>query len=204
MMSDLALLERWRGGDRAAGQELFARHFADVYRFLEHKVGDAADDLTQRTFLACLAARDQFREEASFRTYLFAIARNEIHGYLRGVARAEQVDFDVTSIAQIVTSPSGRLERARKIEGLRAALRELPVDTQLLLELHYWHELDASALGEVFGTSAGTVRVRLLRARRALRDKLARFGPEALGEPRDPMRASLAEPDVDGAGGEER
>lgn len=199
MVPDLALLDRWRGGDRAAGQELFARHFTEVYRFLEHKVGAAADDLTQRTFLACVAARDQFRKDASFRTYLFAIARNEIHGYLRGLARAEHVDFEVTSIAQIATSPSSRVARAQKIEGLRAALRELPVDTQLLLELHYWHELDAIALADVLGVPAGTVRVRLLRARRALRAKLASFGPDALGPAGDPMTTSLGEPDDDGA-----
>lgn len=193
MAPDLVLLDRWRGGDRAAGQELFARHFAEVYRFLEHKVGAAADDLTQRTFLACVAARDQFRKDASFRTYLFAIARNEIHGYLRGLARAEYVDFDVTSIAQIATSPSSRVGRAQKIEGLRAALRELPVDTQLLLELHYWHDLDAPALAEVFEIPPGTVRVRLLRARKALRQRMGAV--DATADSGDGLIAALSRPD---------
>ena len=40
--ADLALVERWRGGDRAAGEALFARHFDRGFRFFATKCGDAA------------------------------------------------------------------------------------------------------------------------------------------------------------------
>jgi RNA polymerase sigma-70 factor (ECF subfamily) len=180
MDAELVLLERWRGGDRRAGEQLFARHFADIYRFFEHKVAEQADDLAQRTFLACVAARDQYRGQSSFRTYLFAIARNELHAHLRQLRRGIPVDLDLVSIAEIVTSLSSRLARARQGEQLRTALRQLPVEQQLLLELHYWHDLDAAALGEVFGATASTIRVRLLRARAALRQVMEKEGPDAL------------------------
>jgi RNA polymerase sigma-70 factor (ECF subfamily) len=195
---DLALLERWRGGDRRAGEDLFARHFADIYRFFEHKVDADADDLAQRTFLACVAARDQFRGHSSFRTYLFTIARNELYGFLRRLPTAQHVDFEATSIAAIATPPSARLGRARQKAQLRTALRELPAEQQLLLELHYWHDLDAAALAEVFATAAGTIRVRLLRARRALRDRLALRSPDALAsiaDAADRLASSLGEED---------
>jgi RNA polymerase sigma factor (sigma-70 family) len=183
METDLQLLERWRAGDLQAGQTLFGRHFRDVYRFFQHKVGADADDLAQRTFMGCVSARDQFRGHASFRTFLFAIARHELYRYLRNLPDAEHVDFEATSIAQIVTSPVSRLERSRQIEQLRAALRELPAEQQLLLELHYWHDLDAAALGEIFEAQPGAIRVRLLRARAALRDRIARIAPETLAQP---------------------
>jgi RNA polymerase sigma-70 factor (ECF subfamily) len=109
------------------------------------------------------------------------------------MARSERVDFEVTSIAEIVTSPSSKLARARAAEELRAALAELPVEQQLLLELHYWHELDAAALAEVFGVNAGAIRVRLLRARRALGDKLARLDRAAWAG--DPLARSLTSDD---------
>lgn len=172
MDDDLALLERWRSGEAAAGRDLFRRHFDAVYRFFEHKVGGDADDLTQRTFTACVAARERFRGQSTFRTYLFAIARNELYTYLRRLPKGERVDFEETSIAELVTSLTSRIGRARELEVLRAALRELPAELQLLLELHYWHELDAAALSEVFEVPAGTIRVRLLRARRALRERM--------------------------------
>jgi RNA polymerase sigma-70 factor (ECF subfamily) len=193
MDPDLALLERWRGGDRSAGEDLFARHFADIYRFFDNKVDANADDLVQRTFLACTAARDQFRGHSSFRTYLFTIARNELYGYLRRLPRGEQVDFEVTSIAEVVTSLSGRLGRARELAQLRAALRELPAEQQLLLELHYWHDLDAAALGEVFDASAATVRVRLMRARRALRALMAERAPLDAAAAADRLASSLTD-----------
>jgi len=173
MDEDLALLEQWRGGDERAGQALFARHFADLYRFLEHKAGDAGDELTQRVFLACLTARDRFRGQSSFRTFLFAIARHELYRHLRSLRRDEVVDFEVTSIAAIATSPVSRIERARQIEQLRQALSTLPAEQQLLLELHYWHDLDAAALAEVFEVTTTTARTKLFRARRALREHLA-------------------------------
>jgi RNA polymerase sigma factor (sigma-70 family) len=169
---DLALLARWRTGDGEAGQQLFARHFNDIYTFFQHKVPHDADELVQRTFMACVGARERFREQSSFRTYLFAIARNQLYSYLRQLPRAEQVDFEVTSIAELVTSLAGKLGRAQEIAHLRAALATLPAEQQLLLELHYWHDLDAPALAEVFETTGGNIRVRLVRARTALREAM--------------------------------
>jgi RNA polymerase sigma factor (sigma-70 family) len=204
MDSDLRLLEQWRAGQQQAGQDLFARHFKAVYRFFEHKAGGEADELVQRTFLHCLRARDQFLGQSSFRTYLFAIARRELYGYLREKARAPRIDFEATSIAQIVTSASGRLDQARRIDRLRAALRALPAEQQLLLELHYWHDLEASALAEIFDAEPGTIRVRLVRARRALRVQLdvmeaapATGDPAAAAEQTspDPLEASLRDID---------
>lgn len=198
-MDDLVLLEKWRGGDHAAGQALFSRYFREIYRFLANKVGAEADDLAQRTFMACVAGRDRFRGHSSFRTYLFAIARNELYGYLRGRARGEHVDFDAISIAELITSPSSKLDRSRQAEDLRAALSELPAEQQLLLELHYWHDMDAAALAEVLGATSGAIRVRLLRARRALRDRmLERGGSRALAKvEEDPMGSSLSSPDLE-------
>ncbi len=194
MEDDLALLEHWRGGDQRAGQELFGRHFADVFRFFEHKVGPEADDLAQRTFMACVVSRDRFRGQSSFRTYVFAIARNELYSHLRARPRGEQIDFEATSIADLVTSAGSRLDKARTAEALRAVLRELPAEQQLLLELHYWHDLDAAALAQVFEVPPGTIRVRLLRARKALRE---RFDPANLPKTMDRLSEALSVPETE-------
>ncbi|HEY6037571.1 MAG TPA: sigma-70 family RNA polymerase sigma factor [Kofleriaceae bacterium] len=180
MDDDLSLLSQWRDGDKHSGQALFSRHFPAVYRFFEHKVGGEADELVQRTFTACVVSREQFRAESTFRTYLFAIARKQLYSHLRTLARRDQVDFEATSIAEIVTSVPGRIGKLQLIERLRTALARLPAEQQLLLELHYWQELDASALAEIFDIPAGTVRVRLLRARKALRAQLGDLGEDPL------------------------
>lgn len=74
-----------------------------------------------------MASRDRFRGESTF-------ARHQLLGHLRRISRRDQVDFSVTPLAEIATPAVSRLGRARQVEQLRAALAELPVDDQLLLE----------------------------------------------------------------------
>src|SRR5215470_16877365 len=83
MAGDLELLERWRAGDAGAGQALFTRYFDRMYRFFASRSDRDIDDLVQRTFLACVRARDEFRGDASFRSFLFTIARYELYAHYR-------------------------------------------------------------------------------------------------------------------------
>jgi RNA polymerase sigma-70 factor (ECF subfamily) len=192
---DLAVLQRWRNGDQRAGEKLCERYFTEIYRFFDQKIPDEADDLTQQTFLACVKARDQFRGASTFRTYLYSIARNELYMRLRKLSKFEHVDLEVSSLDELVSSPSKQLGKEQELAAVRAALRRLPVEQQLLLELHYWHDLDMAALAELFEASPGTIRVRLLRARRALRDQL---GANAVtGDVDDRLSSSLQVPDSD-------
>ena len=191
---DFTLLDRWRADDRQAGEILCARYFVEIYKFFEHKIEGKADDLVQQTFLACLKARTQFRREASFRTYLFTIARNELYMELRRPHR-QHVDLEVSSLNELVSSPSQHLAKQQDLARLRAALRELPVEQQVLLELHYWHDLPPAELAEMFSATAGAIRVRLLRARQALRTKLANHTDTFMSD--DPLASSLREPELD-------
>jgi RNA polymerase sigma-70 factor (ECF subfamily) len=85
---ELALLDRWCAGDGSAGNTLFGRHFATVYRFFEHTVDKDVDELVQETFLACLRDRDTVRRQRSFRTYLLATARHTLFAYFRASSAA--------------------------------------------------------------------------------------------------------------------
>lgn len=169
--TDLELVARWRAGDIAAGQLLFARHFRRVYRFFQTKLAVAADDLAQRTFDACVRAKDQFRGESSFATYLFAIARRELGHEIERRRRDEvRFDFEVSSIAELV--PSVRTQIAGREDKVRLvrALQQLAVDQQILLELHYWEDVEIGDLAAIFETKPVTIRSRLHRARAALRE----------------------------------
>jgi RNA polymerase sigma-70 factor (ECF subfamily) len=177
-VSDTALLERWRGGDTVAGEELFQRHFDSIYGFFETKCSHEADELTQSTFLACLAARDQFRAESSFRTYLFTIARHELYRLLRTRQRRDaKLDFELSSIADLISTPGTRLARNQEHRKLIETLQRLPVEQQSLLELHYWEGMGISELAEVFESPEATIRTRLHRARKALREAMEGSAP---------------------------
>jgi RNA polymerase sigma factor (sigma-70 family) len=187
-VDDHELLDRWRAGDAASGQLLFERHFDSIYGFFETKCEAEADELVQATFLACVRAKTQFRKESSFRTYLFTIARHELYRVLRGKRRdGERLDFEYSSIAELVSTPGTRIARNQEHRQLVEALRQLPVEQQALLELHYWEDMDIAQLAEVFESPAVTIRTRLHRARKALREKMEGMAPAQVLETLESM-----------------
>lgn len=167
--SDDQLLEAWRAGDLTAGNDLFARYFDGLCRFFRNKVGDDVDDLIQRTLLACLEGQHGFRGDASFKTWVFVVARHELYGHLRRRQRdADRFDPLTQSVLQLGTTPSqwaGRREARRLVLD---ALQTLPIEHQVLLELYYWEDLSASEIGVVLDKPEGTIRTRLRRAKELL------------------------------------
>src|SRR5262245_6495955 len=139
MRSDEELLEMWRDGDATAGSELFARHFDLLCRFFVNKVGADAEDLIQQSFLACVRNREAFRRASTFRSYILQIAKSKLYDFLRSKARGQiDPDFSVSSVQALSTSPSSAVARSEEQALLLRALRELPVELQTVLELHYW------------------------------------------------------------------
>jgi RNA polymerase sigma factor (sigma-70 family) len=179
--SDFELLDRWDAGDLHAGNELFERYFDEIYRFLAHKTNGDAEDLVQRTFLACLEGKGSFRKGASFRTYLYAIGRNLLHAYWREKKRAA-FDVGASSLLELGPSPSTAVAERHEERLLLEALRSIPLDLQIALELFYWEKLSAPELAQILEIPEGTVRSRLRRARDALEQRLSELesSPERL------------------------
>lgn len=165
------MLQAWRGGDRAAGDALIRRHFAGVLRFFRTKLGDDVEDLVQRTFLDLLEAGDA----PNVRATLFTIANRRLLDHLRARYHDRAEQLGSTSVADLGTSPSGAVARGEEETLLVAALREIPLEYQVALELAYWEGLSGPEIAEILGIAEPTVRSRLTRAREALRDAVARL-----------------------------
>jgi RNA polymerase sigma-70 factor (ECF subfamily) len=175
---DLAMLDRWIAGDATAGNQLFKQYFAPLYRFFSHKTDGEIDDLVQETFVACLKGRDSFQRQSTFRTYLFAIARHVLLGHWRKRMPSQQaVPVDEISIASLSTSAGTRLAGEQDRARLLEALRNLPMDQQMLLEMYYWQDMDRDRLAEIFEVETATIGSRLFRARKQLMDVLATAAP---------------------------
>lgn len=174
MADEHDLLDRWRGGDRQAGDALFGLHFAALFRFFRAKLEDPiAEDLTQATFLACVKGRDDFRGEASFRTYLFAVARKQLLMHFRGRARADKlIELDSVSVADLAASPSTAVRIGDEQRLVREVLRRIPVDFQIAVELYYWEGMSTPEIARVLEIAEGTVRSRLTRARAQLAEMI--------------------------------
>ena len=171
--TDIELLDAWKSGDQDAGEQLFERHFPAVARFFRNKVTTGVDDLIQSTFLGCMEARDRFRGDSSFRTFLFAVAHNVLRHHFRKQKRIDaQLDFEQVSAVDLAPGPSSVVAKKREQRLVLQALREIPVDHQVMLELYFWEPLKAKEIAEVLEIPEGTVRTRIRRAKQLLEEKL--------------------------------
>lgn len=164
---DVDLLRRWRSGERGAGEQLVKRHHASIDRFFRHKVGDPAEDLVQETFFGLLKGHSPLRGEASVRTMLFAIAHHKLVDYFRANAK-DLVDPAESSIADSMRSPPSLLEIHEQHKLLVAALRQLPLTTQCMLELHYWEKMSIKDISRILGFPKNTVKTHMHRGRQEL------------------------------------
>jgi len=176
-MDDALLFEAWCRGDRRAGAQLFERHYEAIARFFHNKARHDADDLIQRTFLRCVETHARIRDPASFRYYLFGVARNVLLEYLEEKGRRQRrevLNFLSTSIEDLAPTPSSALARAREERLILHALRRIPLELQIILELYYWEELRARELAEVLDLPEGTIRTRIRRAKQLFEEEIAR------------------------------
>lgn len=175
MRTDQELFEAWSAGEQDAGSQLIDRHYDAIVRFFRTKAPGAVDDLTQRTFLRCAEARARFRGSSSVRTFLYGIARNVLFEHVRGRVRDGRRSPDVSAASLHDLDPGLHTQASDRDDRrlLVAALHRLPLDLQLALELYYWEELSVDELAELLGIPPGTVKSRLFRARKLLREALA-------------------------------
>ena len=175
-IDDAVLLQQWREGDVAAGEALFERYYETVERFFLNKISGDIEDLVQETFIACVDGRDRVQDSAKFRSYLFSIAYNVLRGHLRKIYRGgEQLDLDEMSVHDIAPGPGTLITERREQRLLLEALRNIPVDYQVVLELHYWEQMTTESMAEVLSLPVGTVRSRLRRARELIAEAMGRL-----------------------------
>jgi RNA polymerase sigma-70 factor (ECF subfamily) len=170
---DDELLDRWRNGDTGAGEQLLRRHFRSVYAFFANKISGPPDDLIQETFRACVESRSRIRDGSSFRAYVLAIARRELYRTYRQRAVVQEFDPSRVSVEQLVASPTAIIAKDQNQRLLLQALRQLPLDLQLVLELTYWEQLPSHEAAEVLDIPTGTLKSRVRRAKDALREIFA-------------------------------
>ena len=171
---DDALLARWKAGDVTACEALVERHFTTVYRFFRSKLDEDLTDLTQQTFAACLAARVDLTQD--FRGFLLGIARKQLLMHLRKRYRKDRAfriaEASVDELSRGPGTPSQVVFLRERQRSLLAALRRLPLDQQIALELFYWEELPVAEIASVLGIRKGTVMSRLGRGREQLRAQM--------------------------------
>ena len=163
--------------ERPAFGALYRRYVDRVYGYSFYLLGDHhdAEDVTERTFLAALAAIEGFRDEgASFRAWLFRIAHNEVANALRRRRRHRAAQLDALAEPVVDDDPARHVARAEETRRLRGALEALPDDRRQVVVLRFVDGLSAAEIGAVLGRSEGAVRVLQHRALRQMAELLGR------------------------------
>lgn len=179
MGDDAGLVEAWRGGDTAAGEELFRRHFTAVSRFFRNKFSAGVEDLIQQTFVALVEGRERLEADGSFRSYLFGIAHNVMRSHLRALDRGRSFDPASSSIELLDPGPSTMHAAREEQRLLLRALRRIPLEHQVVLELVYWEGLNAAEIAVVMGVPHSTMRSRIQRARAVLEEAIGELAQSA-------------------------
>jgi len=183
----LPLLRRAQTGDFAAFESLVGqlqgRVYGVAYRILGH-VQDA-EDVVQQTFLSVIEHIDGFRGESAVATWVLRIATNFALKSLRKKRGLPTVSLDTVDesfadvphpqyIAHWRESADSRLDRSELRELLDRAIAELDDKYRVVFVLRDIEEMSTEETAEALGLSISNVKVRLLRARMQLRERLTR------------------------------
>lgn len=179
--TDAALVMRARDGDYGAFETLFERHKTMAYRFAYQMTSrrDDAEDIVQEAFVRAYQNLHRYRDEAKFTTWLLRIVTNLCTDQARMTHRRtnleQQQAADSLDWMTIGTTedPNENLEQDRRREALRKALSALPEHHRKMIVLRDIEEREYSEIGAIVGCSVGGAKLRVLRARRALRDRIA-------------------------------
>jgi RNA polymerase sigma-70 factor, ECF subfamily len=175
-ISDEELMMSYSAGDADAFDILYHRHKAPLYRFVSRQCDQqAAEELFQDIWLKVINARHNYQVKASFKTWLYHLARNRVIDlYRRNSIRPVNNNIDEletvanTSIAQ----PEKQLQRQSQYEALLEAIAELPSDQKEVFLLREEAGLSVEQIAETCGTNFETAKSRLRYAMDKLRHKL--------------------------------
>ena len=175
--ADETLMLAYAAGDASAFEQLYARHRGPLYRFLLRHLRDAAlaDEFFQDTWQRVITARQGWKPEAAFGTWLYRIAHNRLNDHWRASKHrpAAPVDAD-ERMARVPDpeTPERQLSEFEQRRRLQLAMDELPPEQREVLLLRLEQELTLEEIGEITGVGRETVKSRLRYAMDRLRTRL--------------------------------
>ena len=184
MKEDL-LLEKARHGDQEAFGELVRLYEKKVYALTLRmcKNPDDAAEAAQEAFLAAWQGLKFFRGEASFSTWLYRLASNACVDLLRKEQRHKAAagpslnDADTyIEVADDAATPQELAERSELREQIEEGLQSLTPEHREVLILRELHQLSYDEIAQTLDLDTGTVKSRISRGRKALRNFLLQSG----------------------------
>jgi len=158
-------------GETARLADLFERYHVPLFRYLLHLTGNraASEDLVQEVFFRVLKYSRSYDPDQSFPVWLYQMARNAHFDHMRK-RRGEVPDDEAREIRSSHPMPEELFARKQDVQFLRQALHQLPEDKRDVLVLSRFQNLRYEEIARILECEVGTVKVRVYRALKLLRE----------------------------------
>jgi RNA polymerase sigma factor (sigma-70 family) len=176
--ADELLAIRCQLGEPAAFDDLIARWHGPLWAFVRRLTGndDVARDILQDVWLRVIRGIARLRDGSRLRAWLFGIARRTLMDHLRDqYTRSRAVDIDVDVDVDDI-STEAPVDAIDDLDALDRALQQLPLFEREAVTLFYLQELSLNEMAEALKIPVGTVKSRLFRGRRLLRQRMTERG----------------------------
>jgi DNA-directed RNA polymerase specialized sigma24 family protein len=182
---DRDLLRRFAQGDREAFEALFRQFEREVYRWIVRIVREpeAAEDAVIEAFWRAYRGRARFDPSRSFGAWMRRIATHCAIDQLNAARRRKW--FPLDAVGRVPPSPEAMRGGPGRLGGpadphlashIRRAFASLPPKLRVVATLALIEELPQAEIADALGVPLGTVKSRLFRATRELREGLLRLG----------------------------
>jgi len=171
---DELLAVRCQLGERAAFDELIERWHSPLWHYVRRLLGDGdmAAEVLQEVWIRVLRGLPTLRQPSRLRAWLFTIARRTAMDRLR----IKYSEPPAASIDDVDVAGPEEPDLAQDLEAMQQELARMPLVEREVLVLFYLEELTLDQIAAVLGVPPGTVKSRLFRARRMLRQQMTAKG----------------------------
>jgi RNA polymerase sigma-70 factor, ECF subfamily len=167
-LADEMLMQQFAQGDAGAFDVLYERHRAPLFRFLLRQCGNRAqsEELFQDVWMSLVGARERYRVEAKFTTYLYTMARHRVIDHYRrqGVRSSHEVPDDESAIESAPAADAvldEQLDSRRSVSRLLRLVEDLPSAQREVILLRAEQGLSLEEIAQITSSERETVKSRL-------------------------------------------
>ncbi|MGH2604550.1 MAG: RNA polymerase sigma factor [Dehalococcoidia bacterium] len=171
--TDAEIIERVLGGNTEAFGDLVDRYQDEFVAYAKYMTGseDEAADVIQESLVRAYRSLGRCRDRANFKGWLFRIVSNQCKTHVSRGRRRAEVLSQAAREPSTTEDPHAQAHAAELRRQVHESLQLLPAEQREALVLRYVEGLSVTEMAELLGTSLSAVKMRLLRARNALRER---------------------------------
>ena len=179
--SDRELMKQVQAGDTAPLAVLFERYNMPLFQYLLHLSRNRAlsEDVVQEVFFRVLKYAGSYDPRFAFNVWLYRMARNAYFDAAHK-RRGETWGGELDSMPSDDAVADELVSRKQEISLLQRALKQLPEDKREILVLSRFHDMKHEDIAQILKCETGTVKVRVYRALKELRERFCELRGETL------------------------